>query len=71
MHDGPGDVRMACGVGARGAVGHLATTSGAALDRQECLGNIAPASVPLDAAALNRVLRFEHQGVFGFKAVVD
>ena len=44
---------------------------GAALDRQEGLGDISPARIPFDTAALNRVLRFEYQGVFSFKAVVN
>ena len=62
---------MAGGVGARSAVGHLPAGSGAALDGQERLGDIGPAGIPLDATALDRVLGFEHQGVFGFQAVVD
>jgi hypothetical protein len=71
VHDCPGDIGMTGGVGARCAVGDLATAGGATLDRQERLSDIVPAGVPLDAAALNRVLRLEHQGVFGFEAVVD
>ena len=62
---------MPGGVGARSAVGDLATVGGAALDGQERLGDIGPAGIPFDAAALNRVLRLEHQGVFGLEAVVD
>ena len=71
VHDCPGDIGMAGGVGARCAVGDLATAGGATLDRQEGLSDVVPAGIPLDAAALNRVLRLEHQGVFGFEAVVD
>ena len=71
MHDRPGNVRVARGVGTRCAVGDLATASGAALDRQEGLGDVVPACVPLDPATLNRVLGLEHQSVFGLEAVVD
>jgi len=71
MHDRPGNVRVAGGVGARCAVGDLATSGGAALDRQEGLGDVVPAGIPLDPAALNRVLGLEHQSVFGLEAVVD
>lgn len=71
VHDRPGNVGVARGVGARCAVGHLTAAGGAALDRQEGLSDIVPAGVPLDATALDRVLRLEHQGVFGLKAVVD
>ena len=62
---------MAGGVGARSAVGDLATGGGAALDGQERLGDIGPAGVPLDAAALDRVLGFEYQQILGLKAVMD
>ena len=62
---------MTGGVRARSAVGDLAAGGSAALDGQERLGDIGPAGVPLDAAALNRVLGLEDQGVFGFKAVMD
>lgn len=62
---------MAGGVSARSAVGDLAAGGGASLDGQERLGDIGPASVPFDAAPLDRVLGLEYQGVFGFKAVVD
>lgn len=62
---------MAGGLGARCAVGDLAAASGAALDGQERLGNIRPACIPFDTTALDRVLGFEYQGVFGFQAVVD
>ena len=62
---------MAGGIGARSAVGNLAAGGGAALDGQECLGDIGPAGIPLDATALDRVLGLEHQGVFSLKAVVD
>ena len=71
VHDCPGDIGMTGGVGARCAVGDLAAACGAPLDRQEGLSDVVPAGVPLDSAALNRVLRLEHQGVFGFEAVVD
>lgn len=71
VHHRPGDVGMAGGVGARGTVGDLATGGGAALDGQERGGDVVPAGVPFDAAALDRVLGFEYQGVFGFEAVVD
>ena len=62
---------MTCRVGSRSAVGHLAAGGCAALDRQEGLGDIVPAGVPFDAAALDGVLRLEHQQVLGFQAVVD
>lgn len=71
MHDCPGDIGVAGGIGARGAVGDLAAVGGALLDCQEGRGNVVPAGVPLDAAALNRVLGFEHQSVFRLEAVVD
>ena len=35
------------------------------------MGDICPAGIPFDAAALDRVLRFEHQRVFRFQAVVN
>ena len=35
------------------------------------MGNVGPACIPFDTAALDRVLCLEHQGVFGFEAVVD
>ena len=62
---------MAGGVCARSAIGDLAAIGGAAFDGQERLGDIGPTGVPLDAAALDRVLGFEHQSVLGFQAVVD
>ena len=71
MHDCPGDIGMTGRIGTGRAVGHLATAGGATLDRQECLRDVVPAGVPFDAAALDRVLRLEHQGVFGFQAVMD
>lgn len=71
MHHGPGDIGVAGGVGARSAVGDLAAGGSAAFDRQESLGDIGPAGVPLNAAALDRVLGLEDQGVFGLQAVVD
>ena len=71
MHDCPGNIGVACGLGARSAVGDLAAAGGAAFDGQERLGNIGPAGIPLDAAALDRVLRLKDQRVFGFQAVVN
>ncbi len=71
MHDRPCHVGVAGGVGTRCAVGDLPAVGGAALDRQERLGDVSPPGIPFDAAALNRVLGFEYQGVFGFQAVVD
>ncbi|MNJ34067.1 hypothetical protein D3C77_287650 [compost metagenome] len=71
VHDCPCDVRVAGGIGTRCAVGDLAAACGASLDRQEGLGNIGPAGIPLDTAALDRVLRFEHQKVLRLQAVVD
>lgn len=62
---------MAGGVGARSAVGDLAAGGGTAFDGQERLGDVGPAGVPLDAAALDRVLGLEYQRIFGFKAVMD
>ena len=71
MHDCPGDIGVAGGVGARRAVGDLAAVGGAALDGQEGRGDVAPTGVPLDAAAGDGVLGLEHQGVLGLEAVVD
>ena len=71
MHDCPGNIGVAGGLGARSAVGDLAAAGGAALDRQERLGNVSPAGIPLDAAALDRVLGLEDQRVFRFQAVVN
>ena len=71
MHDCPGNVGVAGGLGARCAVGDLAAAGGAALDGQERLGNVRPACIPFDTTALDRVLGFEYEGVFGFQAVVD
>ena len=71
MHDCPGDIGVTRGVSARRAVGDLPAARSTALDRQEGLCDVVPASIPFDTAALNRVLGFEHQGVFGFQAVVD
>ena len=71
VHDRPGDIGVAGGVRARSAVGDLATGGGAALDRQERLGDVGPAGVPLDATALDRVLGLEYQSIFSFKAVMD
>lgn len=61
MHDCPRHIGVTGGVGARSAVGDLAAVGRAALDRQEGLGDIVPAGVPLYAAALDGVLRLEHQ----------
>ena len=71
VHDRPGDIGVTGGVRARSAVGDLAAGGGAALDGQECLSDIGPAGVPLDATALDRVLGLEYQSIFGFKAVMD
>lgn len=71
VHDRPGNVGVPGGVCTGRAVGDLATARGAALDRQEGLCDVVPACIPFDTAALNGVLGFEHQGVFGFQAVVD
>ena len=71
VHHRPGDVGVAGGVGARGAVSDLAAGGSAALDGQEGGGDVVPTGVPFDAAGLDRVLGFEHQRVFGFEAVVD
>ena len=71
VHDRPGDIGVTGGVGARSAVGDLAAGGGAALDGQERLGDVGPAGVPLDAAALDRVLGLEDQQVLGLKAVMD
>lgn len=71
MHDRPGDIGVTRGVGARCAVGDLAAAGGTALDRQERLSDVVPAGIPFDPTALNRVLRFEYQGVFRFEAVVN
>ena len=62
---------MTGGVRARSAVGDLAAGGGAALDGQECLSDIGPAGVPLDATALDRVLGLEYQSIFGLEAVMD
>ena len=62
---------MAGGLGARSAVSDLTAASSAALDGQERLGDICPAGIPLDTAALDRVLCLENQRVFGFQAVVN
>lgn len=62
---------MTGGVGARSAVGDLAAGGGAAFDGQERLGDVGPAGIPFDTAALDRVLRLEYQGIFGLKAVMD
>lgn len=71
VHNGPGDIGVAGGVGARRAVGDLAAGGGAALDSQEGGGDIVPSRVPFDAAALDRVLGLEYQRVLGFEAVVN
>jgi len=71
VHHRPGDVGMAGGVGARCAVGDLAAGGRAALDGQEGGGDFVPAGIPFDAAALDCVLRLEHQRVLGFQAVVN
>lgn len=71
MHDRPGDIGVTGSVGARGAVGDLATVGGPTLDGQERGGDVVPACVPFDTATLDRVLRLEHQGIFGFQAVMD
>ena len=52
---------MAGGVGARSAVGNLSAGGGAALDGQERLGDVGPAGIPLNTAALDRVLGLEDQ----------
>lgn len=62
---------MTGGFGTGCAVGDLTAVGGAALDGQEGLGDIRPSGIPLNATALNRVLGFEHQGVFRFQAVVN
>ena len=71
VHDRPGNVGVPGGVCAGRAVSDLTAARGAAFYRQEGLSDVVPTCIPLDTAALDRVLRFEHQGVFGFKAVVD
>ena len=71
VHDCPGDVGVAGGVGTRCAVSDLAAAGGAALDGQECLGDVGPSRIPLDTAPLNRVLCLKHQSVFGLQAVVN
>lgn len=71
VHDGPGYIGVAGGFCTRGAVGHLTAGSGAALDRQEGLGDVAPAGIPLDAGVLNGVLGLEYQGIFRLEAVMD
>lgn len=62
---------MAGRVGARCAISDLAAVRGTTFDSQERCGNIAPVGVPLDTAALDRVLCFKYQCVFGFQAVVN
>lgn len=71
MHNRPGDVGVAGGLGSRCAVGDLAAIGGPALDGQEGLGDVRPAGVPLDAARLDDVLGLEHQGGFRLQAVMD
>lgn len=71
VHNRPGDIGVAGGVGARSTVGDLAAGGGAALDGQERLCDVGPTGVPFDAAPLDRVLGFEYQCVFGLKAVMD
>ncbi len=71
MHDRPSNVGVAGGVGAGCAVGDLAAGGRAALDGQEGGGDVVPAGIPFDAAALNGVLRLEYQRVLGFEAVVN
>ena len=71
VHDCPGDIGVAGGFGARGAVGDLTAAGGSALDGQEGLGDIGPAGIPFDTAALDRVLGFEDECIFGLKAVVN
>lgn len=71
VHDRPGNIGMARGVGTRCAVGNLPATRGAALDGQEGLSDVVPAGIPFDPAPLNRVLRFEYERVFRFEAVVN
>lgn len=71
VHDCPGNVGVAGGLGARSAVGDLAAAGGTALDGQEGLGDVRPPGIPLDTAALDRVLGLENQHVLGFKAVVN
>lgn len=62
---------MAGRVGARSAVGNLATAGGTAFDGQEGRSDVVPAGIPFDTAPLDGVLRLEHQGVLGFQAVVN
>lgn len=71
MHYRPSDIGVAGGLGARSAVGDLATRGGGALDGQEGRGDIVPSRVPLNPSALDRVLRLKHQRVLGLKAVVN
>lgn len=71
VHYRPSDISVAGRVGARCAVGDLATGGGATFDGQERRGNIVPVGVPLDAATLDRVLCFKYQRVLGFQAVVN
>ena len=71
MHDCPSNIGVTGGFGTRGAVGDLAAAGGAALDGQECLGDISPPRIPFDAAALDGVLSLEYQSVFGLQAVVN
>ena len=71
VHYRPSDVGVAGGIGSRSAVGDLAAGGGATFDRQEGGSDVVPAGVPFDAAALDRVLCFEYQRIFGLKAVVN
>lgn len=71
VHDRPGDVGVAGGLGPGRAERDLPAVSGAALDRQEGLGDIGPAGVPLDAARLDDILGLEYQPGFCLEAVVD
>ena len=71
VHDGPRYIGVAGGLCTGCAVSDLAAGGGAALDRQEGLRDVAPASIPLDSGVLNGVLGLENQGVLRFQAVMD
>jgi hypothetical protein len=71
VHHRPGNIGVTGGLSARSAVGDLAAVGGSALNGQEGLGDVGPAGIPLDAAALDRVLGLEDQRVFRFQAVVN
>ncbi|MNO89104.1 hypothetical protein D3C76_805760 [compost metagenome] len=71
VHHRPGDIGVTGGLGPGGAESDLAAVGSAALDGQEGLRDIGPASVPLDPAGADHVLGLEHQGRFRLQAVVD